>query len=1732
MKFLTQHRWFLLALLFLGINGFAILRPRQSAERPKIEMTAGRQVTAGSAEPLRWHFTDAQDPAAERIEIEPSVAGEFQWESPHELVFLPDQSWPGCERYVATAGDQVFIFQSTPLALMQISQTSYTANSTQLTLDFNAAVWPKHLIPYLKLETPNGTPLTYSIRSGSKSRTSVCVSLTTPPTQQVVARISKGFLPATGTQGLPDDLVETVDLSRVLKVTRISPTCNAFTQNYIDVRFNLPVDAALANELIQVSPALEVHIAARYANTYRIWGKFLPGQNYTLTFKEGLKSNAGGQLETDLVRSVAFPNAKPAIDFASRGPYISPKGNLQIPLRAVNQKKVKATIERVYSNNLVQLAARRDNRYSAYYGAPEQGLTQNVGELELEIDAPRNEIVPQPLDLRPLLGETPGVYHITVRGKNYSKASHFVVVSDLGISARRAPEECLIWAHSLRTLDPIQGGEVILYSVKNQILARGKTDAEGVARIDLSDVEDEPFLVSLQQGDDLTFLPLDSAPVPQKNAIGSRAYLADGYEAYLFSDRGVYRPGETALLKVIIRDETATAPEPFPVQVQLIRPDGKVDREISLMLNELGSSECSVPWPTYAATGKYLFKVLVPGNKEPIGQLRVAVEEFVPPQLRAELKTPGGRQNAANSFQIAVSAEHLFGGPAADMPVAGQVDFQPVAFKPAQWEHFIFGDPRRQFETVRTALGRGKLDSDGAATFSVNPSNRWRPPAAIKAIVSASVSETGGRSVTAYGGQVIDVYPFYLGLRRTAETFEIAAVAPDGAVEKSASKLEVVLERIIWNTVLKKSKGHYVYTSETQAVPFERYELDLQEGRGQTRALPEANGNYRLTVLDSKTGVRASIDFQSAAPSDTWSARSMNAPDAVELEFDQPHYVAGETAKLTLTAPFAGRALFTLESDQLLQHQVLILTNHTAEISIPIAAELGPNVYCSVSVIRAATPEENWGPHRASGRRSLSIQHPDRELTVELETPEKIRPRSTLSIPVRVHNSDGEGVAAELTLAAVDEGICMLSDFITPNPHAFFFAPRLPEVNLFDLYAQLLPETPDAIGGTASAPGGGLLAALRKRLNPISARRFKPLALWKTSIVTSSNGTATVEFEVPEFTGELRIMAVAIDRARHGSAEKHIVVKRPLVVRPSLPRFVAPNDQWTLPARVYNESKHDQAVELNISCAAQSFECSLFLKAGSATNLTFDCVAPETVGVMNCQIRATMGAEHFDETIELAVRPPAARQVIAQCGVVAPGESAHFEIPFDWVPSTESAALQLSGLPLVKLGASLDDLLVYPHGCLEQTTSKAFPLLYLADLAPGVNATNEVNVGIQQVLSMQLRNGGFSLWPHDSEYSWGSIYATHFLTEAQSAGYDVPKARLDEALRRLESLLQEKRGSLDNQAYACFVLANAGRPAHGDVARLLGRKDQLKRDANILCAAALMAAGNRRQAVEHIEQIGANPMIQSEREISDSLRSPVRDDALLLSVLLDVDTAHPWIPLLVKRLEASQTEGRWRSTQENAVALMALGKYCQSLPADAALLAGSVNGEPVADLEHFHTPLTAKNVEVTNSGSGPMFFYWKSEGVPADGEVEEMDRGITARRTLFTLQGDPVLKGAALQQGRLYVVRISMRSSDFVDNLAVEDLLPAGLEIENQRLKTTQSASWTRGKQTLPVRYSDARDDRMLLFTSAFNGKKNFHYTVRAVTEGEFVWPALSAVCMYDPAIKSVHGAQRIKVTK
>lgn len=1813
MRAILTSRWLWVTALFAALNAAGLVgiisALRHKPGELRIESFEPEGECAPSATPtLRFNQLMAMqnevgtELPAGTVALTPPAPGRFVWSGRLTATFQPAEPLPMATPFVVTVSrrltsllghslpsDASFRFHTPPLRWVGVRQTGLSRwGELSLALEFTDKVLPDEARSHIELTGAGGRAIAFSVGSRTPSR-SVMLTARAMPDETLTLTVKKGLRALSGPLGLEEDSSRTLQVEAGLRIEGVAARARTPDDVFIAVSCNQPLDAEAALKCLRVEPKSDFRLRADYEG-FRLVGPFVPGRRYRLTFLRGLAARNGSGLARDVVRSVVIPDVEPGLRFRTQGLYLASQGALSLPLESVNVRQAELSIEQVYPNNIVH-----------YLRDSDSALCRPVHKQKLAFAQKPNERQVTDLDLRKLLGANArGLFRASVLTQDIRwghTESHLFLITDLALTVKRSERDLLVWVNTLSTAQPVAGAAIAVLSRANQQVLSGTSDANGLAHftgVDWSP-DRQPYAVAATKGDDTGIVQVEETRLDDSDLdTGGRPYLAEGYEAFVYSDRGIYRPGSQVVLRALVRDASQAPGKAFPVQFRIQRPDGRVYKTLAARLNGWGSAEVALEVPPHALTGRYTVDVRLPGSEASLGSHAFQVEEFVPDRLKVAIGVPGGRRRAGDELSFTVKATHLFGAPAAGRQVEARCEFRPAEFRHPAFAGYRFADSGRKFAPVVEKLGEATLDTNGESPFTLEIPKGLTPPSALSAFLVASVSEVGGRAVAATAEVAVDCWPHYIGLARAnqeharpgnTESLLVAAVRPDGSPVPSL-RLEGTAYRAIWNTVLKLQGNAYRFVSEREETAVGPLACTIADGRGQVAFTPPEIGEYTLRLCDKASGASADIRFYCAGEGDVpW---TLEKPSRVELVADKRAYAPGDTARLLVKAPFAGTALLTVETDRIHLATVLPMEKNTAEFTFPVTAALGPNAYCSATVIRRAPANSPWVVHRAYGTVPVLLDNAERQLKVEVTSPAETRPGQPLRVALRVRDASGAGRKAEVALAAVDEGICQLTRYQTPDPWAFFFAKRRLGVGTSDVYSLLMPEPEAKRVGADSAPGGDGGEEYDPRLlNPVSVERVRQVALWRSGIETGDDGQAEVVLDVPPFTGQLRLMAVAASESGFGAAERPTHVRQPLMLQASFPRFLAPGDEFVVPVTVFNNTAAGGSVQLTVEAAGglevgSDAPRQAAVEQGREATLAFTVRAPQAPGTASLTLRARLGDEAAVESVELPIRPPSTLRFDSGSGSVQAGQTGEFTLPGDWLKGTARYWLSFSGLPTLKLASSLRYLLHYPYGCIEQTTSTAFPLLYLGDVAKLADPNLEdaaiepmVQAGIDRVFSMQTYAGGFGYWPGYGEvYPWGSVYATHFLVEAARAGYDVPKDNLEAALSYLGNLLADGRGGGDDdvalpvKAYACLVLAQAGKPNRSWTLRLYEQRDELPAYSRFQLAAALALMKEARLANDLVRAATLPPDAKP-RDTGDLLHSSAREAAILLSVYLDLQEDDPNVPLLVKRLADSMSDGRWSTTQENAFCLLAMGKYARRLGAGKADFRAEVTagGKPLASITSAAPALLkpgdlgGQRIQVATQGTGTLYYYWGAEGIPAKEAVAERDTSLKARRRFLARDGAE-LDPRQIRQGEIVIVELTVENGVAVKNLVVNDLLPAGLEIENPRLATSEhldEARLSAPEAAPPTPDADAeapaavvpppgaplpqrarpmnpdrvemRDDRLILFADlGSSGLWRHRYVARAVTCGRFRLPPLTAFCMYNPGISSTHGAGTIEV--
>ena len=1680
------------------------------------------------------------------------------YESPEDFFAETNEAYEGASSPVADTAAALF-----PLVPSQMPNARIDLEGRAIfELLFNSDVVKESVSPENISITADGKELEWDLTRFGGNAMQITTREPTD-TKQVVFTIGSAILPQDTTAFAPTgkEYKYELTLPKGLEVRSVNAAPGSFENPFLIASLTRDPDVSKIADYVVCEPKVALsftpswHWFSRgdsyFSGNLRISGNFETGRQYKITFLKGLPSTSGHKLPKDVSKTLAIPHREGNVAFAAAGRYLPPQGALAIPVKTVNITNLSISAAQVLPQNLVYLLS-RENMYDGEDEAA-RGLSRKPVKGNLAIERSVDKIQNSTLRLADFLGAANrGIFFVEATGRDIhygseSAASRLVCVSDIGITARAGKKETHVWITALRSGQPMQGATVSLYSKANEFLGEATTAADGTAIIAHAVPDTEPFLVTAKtpDGSDISFIPLSSSTAIYGTKSANRDYLADGEStAMLFSDRGIYRHRDPIHIQALLRDGNAKAPAPFPVVLEMVKPDGRVFRSFTLMPDSAGAIRPDAPLsvPDDQPSGIWAFRLKTPGEKgNTLGSRTVRVEEFAPPQIRVEFTSAPEEAAFDRPLNFSIHSEHLFGTPAAGLKTEAAVTFADSPFTPEGWEGYTFGDSERSIAANYKKIGTSRLDQDGNASFALPPDPRLSPAAAISATLESTVFESGGRPVSARKSVVLHKYPHYIGIKAPesrylsvseANSISLALVAPDGVRVKDTSEIEVGIFAVSWvYSFSQDSRSGYTWKEEIVKSPVSTTTLETSPDSDTPFEFSIlANGEYMLIVEDS-SGTSSSWSFHVSDSGSSSLRSSLSNPSQLEMKFDKDSYQAGDTAKLRVTAPFTGMAMLAIEREGIISSSLLEMTNTTAVVEIPVTAEMYPNVHASATLIRPAEAEQSWSAHRAAGTALLKVDRPADRLEVRCTpTVEIVEGGSRITAALSISGAT-PGETCYATVFATDEAIHILTDEKVPGPYAFFSAPCKPQTTLCDLFSMLMPITDETLASGAAKIGGDDASPMMGRISPVASRRFKPISQ-AASFAGRVGEDGTCVFTLPEFAGEMRITAIAWTAGATGSASNRVKVSPKIVAKPDAPRFLACGDSAEFTLTVHNVSGSDAEVACSVSFTApligEATEQTLKMKAGGGETLRFSVKAAEAIG-HGSAIFTTKGAgETHVETVEIPVRPAMPLVTTLETLVLSPGETKALAVPENVLPSTVSRTIRAHDSYYSQFIPAVQYLVSYPHGCLEQTTSSTFPLINAGgvlsrfavdDTLTAEAVISKIEAAITRVSSM-LNDRGYWIW-HDVRQVDDSLsaYACHFLAEAHRAGHTVPTA-VREANEKMLIRFANKalhNSAFDFAAYSCHILALMDAPERPTMMALYDFRANLSDAGRAHLSRAFSLCGDRDRA----------------RELLAPVKAPGNIEAAAFAILAalelgDADSNQRAAMFFVHLNSFRDNRPHWSTTRNNSLALLAIGALAQKLADPADELRITVMGASGATLQTITNVAQSvrsgtDTITLRNDGKGKSYVVHYVSAIPSKPDFTAKADGVTISRTYMDTDGTPV-DPSSLKPGDLVIVELAVVRDAVLEPLKdaiVEELLPACLEPEQGSLAASGNFAWIDKEHGRAIMRQDIRDDRIVFFLNPVRAKALVHYAARVVSSGAFTLPPASVEGMYNPEISA-----------
>jgi uncharacterized protein YfaS (alpha-2-macroglobulin family) len=1537
-------------------------------------------------------------------------------------------------------------------------------------------------------------------------------------------------------------------------------------------------DTVKYGDYVRITP--DVKSSVRAVDDRLCIGGLGYGQDYAVRLMAGLPSKDGGKLAFEQKVDVAL-GARPAVVSLPGKGFILPRGEaVGLPVTTVNVSQVGIAVYRVNERGLNRFINDSYDSDTAFPGGKplveswslRSWLNGTNGTLQwrgmMDVRNLLNQSVTTAFPIRDTVKDwKPGAYFVVVwnaatpptkgeddddSGADGAMAGMWMMDTDIALTTFDGKDGLNVFARSLQSAQPLANLEVTLLSRGNDPLGKVITGADGRAAFPRGLMHGkgaaQATAVMATDAGKQEFARLELT----KSAFDLSDRGVDGrdqpgpVDGYLYTERGVYRPGETVQLMAMLRDQTANALSNMPVTLIVNRPDGTEFTRYTAALSPSGAVYQAIPLPKSSRRGRWSVSAHIDPKAAAVGKVDFSVEDFVPEKLKVELKNDAAVLRTGKTTAFDIQADFLYGAPASGLAVESDmrvvVDAQPFA----TFSKYSFGleKQREKYEPPLITFTAPETDDKGKSTVEWPGDQVKDTSLPLQVQVQARVFEPGnGRSTKTEKTMPLRTRDAYLGIRpvfdgrysqqdKDAE-FDLVAVDAEGK-QIALPAVDYKIEKVTYNYQWYQNDGRWRWQTivTDRLITADKVDLKADAPAHLSRRLDW--GQYKLTVTDAKTDTASSVTFYVGWFGD---GDTEAAPDTLKVASDKKNYAPGDTAKLRIEAPFAGEALVAIATDRIVATYTVSVPSGGTSIDVPIKGEWGAGAYALVTAWRPLSTPAEHAPTRAIGTTWLGLDPGLRTLQVQMAAPEKITPRQKIEVPIRVMgHAGGTWGDAYVTLAAVDEGILQLTRFATPKPADFYFGKRKLGLDMRDDYGRLLDIHADDLGRLRTGGDAGDIGGL-------DVVPTRTVALFSGPVKLDDKGEARITLDVPDFIGQLRLMAVAYDKTKVGSAEARLFVRDAVTADVVLPRFLAPQDQSRVALSIQNVdgAPGDYQVKLEATgavalerpvdetrklAANQRDLLSWPLRAGDTG---FGKVAVTVSGPNNFSVR-----REWDIQVRSAQTPSAVDTVLRLDG--GKELSVDGNLTNGFASGTAQVSAALSRTPGIDVAALLRALDKYPYGCIEQTTSRALPLLYYNDVAllgygpadPKIG--DRVQEAIYRIVDMQMGDGSFGMWgPFSTPAAeWLQGYALDFLVRARDQQMAVPAAALQKGLTWLNRTADKL--SPNAQAYAWYVLAKAGLADPGRVRYFQDAKaSEIKGGlawAQLAAALNLVGEPGRAKLAFNVARLQID-----ERDRTDYYGSALRDRAAILALAAEAggrDAVAAIVGSMRDRLVAKVNE---TTTQEQAWLVLAAHAM-----GGGGELVFSVNGARQSSPKdpfvlNPDAAAVASGVKIKNEGEQPFWMQVTARGVPKD-PLPAAQQGLSVEREYFTFAGDPADLAKVRQNDRLVVSLSGRNVQGGYHEVALLDLLPAGFEIEAV-INDDTLKSFPFLEKLTPTRMVEGRDDRFFAALSLGNrpfrswwdddGKNGnaFHvaYIVRAVTPGRFALPAVNVSDMYAPRV-------------
>lgn len=1505
-------------------------------------------------------------------------------------------------------------------------------------------------------------------------------------------------------------------------------------------------------DFIQISPELNFR-AWSVGKELKISANFEPGEKYQVKIAKGLKSNQGLINKGEEANITLQKDLDPSLVFANDGVFLPSGAEYQVYIKSRNVKKIHLKVSQIFSNNISEylryknlVGKKDDSTQEAFYSSDGFNyVAKKVIDKKIELKNQKNTWISSALDLSDLKGKS-GIFSVSLsvdandldyKGENVyriinkASVSKNLIFSNIALSAQNLNKQLVVHARDFSKNEALENVKIELVSKQNQILQSQNTDSNGDAKFQIQE-DDEILYILASKENQISVLRFS-------NPLSTDGYDVEGdqnhemIKAFIYTDRGVYRAGDSVHLSVVARENTN--PLKHPINFTLINPKNQkiIENQILKSQNDIYYTQINLD--KNAINGLYRANFNIAGvefSKD------ILVQSVVPNRIKVELNADENRSLDDGNLNYELSSKYLFGALASNLKYQSVVYFSPKNYHNSKYKDYIFTNPSSLIISASTD-DKGNLDEKGRVQSSVEiPENILNSQGYnFNARIVSEVFEKGGRSVKAVKDVNLNRYDYFVGMKALAnsyvsegETIDFYAIVSDLKEKLVSGK---TLEYRIYQNDYYWWWDYDSYDEFLRSIKQDTNTKLIEKGEFTSSSEPmkfsfntsNYYGQMFIELIDKESEVSTGQSFYVSS----WGEPSYaDVVSSLKIKSDKNKYKIGQSAKIEFESVAGAKALITLSSNsKIIDRFVMDTQDESTSIELAMKKEYAPNIYVSVSLFQDYNKIDNDRALRLFGVIPLYVEDENTKLDLELKTPDKILPNSDFEIEIQSKDKR----AFNYTVAIVDEGLLDLTDFKTPDIWKGFYAKTGFTLKTYDTYSQIIPKF---------TGGDSVLGGLRVDKNrDDSAQRFKPVALFNTPARSDETGFAKLKFKMPSYMGSVRVMVVANENDAYGSVSKDIQVSAPLVMLETLPRTLKIGDNFTLLTQIFKTENRIKNATLSVRSKNSLIKISpdtQTIDFKSATNLEvmMDAnVSDNRIGKELLEFELKSEDYTYKNEIEIDIKPINAYTYENNTSLIKAGESKEFIIK-DYILGTTNATLKLSPTPILDMDKRIKYLLNYPYGCIEQTTSAVLPQLFLDKFSTEFDkqkAINNINAAIERYSNFQTADGGFAYWQGgDESNAWGSNYAGMFLILAKQNGYFVPDSMYERWLKYEQNFVQKsvyRDYMMDIKANSLYLLAMAKKPNISEMNLLYDNLNTLSTEAKWQLAAAYKLAGVEDTAKQIASKISIEPDSKYSFYTYGSL---VRDEAIIANAYKQIYGTNN--EELLQKISDTLLSKDYLSTQSTGYALyaLAMGANLENMNENFMDATLKIDDQAYTINQNQMQIFSFNDEKAIVSANKDIFVSFGVEGVKAS-ENSAFSNKISLDRAFYDEKGNKI-SPSEIGSGQTFYMRISVslnEGANYVSNIALTQILPSGWEVSNTLLDDN-TPSFIKNSN---YDFIDVRDDKIMWFFG-LNKNRTHHFYIKlnAITPGSYTLSGAYAEAMYDDTYRALSESEKVVVKR